>query len=99
LAYLVLSQDEAKAWVWLRGEAGFAAGAEVIAADDGLMRIPALTVELPLGAIYKGFRAPQQRRSKSQRPRTSGAYIRRSPVSWPLHGKNAPRIVKDSRGM
>jgi Uma2 family endonuclease len=59
LAYLVLSQDEAKAWVWLRGEAGFPAGAEVIAGHDGLVRIPALTVELPLAAIYKGFPAPE----------------------------------------
>jgi len=59
LAYLVLSQDEAKAWVWLRGEAGFTAGAEVVAGHDRVIRIPALTVELPLAEIYKDFPAPE----------------------------------------
>jgi len=59
LAYLVLSQDEAKAWVWLRGEAGFPAGAEVVAGHDRVIRIPALTVELPLALIYKDFAAPK----------------------------------------
>jgi Uma2 family endonuclease len=53
-AYIVLSQDEPKAWLWVRRESAFPAGAEVIAAD-GVIRIPALSVELPLTEVYRGF--------------------------------------------
>ncbi len=53
-AYVVLSQDEPKAWLWVRGESGFPAGAEVIM-GDGVIRIPALSVELPLTEVYRGF--------------------------------------------
>jgi Uma2 family endonuclease len=53
-AYVVLSQDEPKAWLWVRGQSGFAAGPEVIMAD-GVIRIPALAVELPLAELYRGF--------------------------------------------
>jgi Uma2 family endonuclease len=55
LAYLVLSQDERKAWVWVRNESGFPAGAEVIAGGDGVIRIPVLAIELPLAEIYRDF--------------------------------------------
>ena len=58
-AYLVLSQDEAKAWVWVRSDSGFPAGAKVIAGHDGVIAIPALAVELPLAEIYKDFPAPE----------------------------------------
>jgi Uma2 family endonuclease len=58
-AYLVLSQDEPKAWIWVRGEAGFPAGPDVIAGNDGLVRIPALGVELPLSEIYEEFPATE----------------------------------------
>jgi Uma2 family endonuclease len=54
-AYLVLSQDEPKAWVWVRGESGFSPGAEVIAEADGAIRIPALSIDLPLSEIYRGM--------------------------------------------
>ena len=53
LAYLVLSQDEPKAWLWARGEFGFTA--EVVTGEDGIIRIPALSIELPLLEIYAGF--------------------------------------------
>ncbi len=52
LAYLVLAQDEPKAWAWVRGTAGFSAGPEVIAAKHGVIRVPSLGVELPLAEIY-----------------------------------------------
>jgi len=52
LAYLVLAQDEPKAWVWVRGNAGFPAGPEVIAGKDGVIRIPSLDIELQLAQIY-----------------------------------------------
>jgi Uma2 family endonuclease len=54
-AYLVLSQDEPKAWVWVRDESGFAAGADIIAGEEGLVRIPSLGIELALSEIYAGF--------------------------------------------
>jgi Uma2 family endonuclease len=50
-AYLVLAQDEPKVWVWVRGSAGFPAGPEVIAAG-GSIRIPSLSINLPLAEIY-----------------------------------------------
>jgi Uma2 family endonuclease len=53
-AYVVLSQDEPKAWLWVRHEAGFPAGAEVVASDGGIS-IPALSIELPLSEIYRGL--------------------------------------------
>ena len=52
-AYLVLAQDEPKAWIWVRGSTGFPAGAEIIGAD-GSIRIPALSIDLPLAEIYGG---------------------------------------------
>jgi|SRR5579872_2558695 len=57
-AYIVLSQDEPKAWVWVRREAGFPAGAEVIL-GDGVIMIPGLSAELPLSDLYRGF-APDE---------------------------------------
>ena len=50
-AYLVLAQDEPKAWVWVRGEAGFSPGPEVIG-EGGAIRIASLGIELPLAEIY-----------------------------------------------
>jgi Uma2 family endonuclease len=49
-AYLVLAQDEPKAWVWVRGGSGFPSGPEVIG-EDGAIRIPSLRMELPLAKI------------------------------------------------
>ncbi len=57
-AYLVLSQDEPKAWVWVRDQSRFPAGADVIEGHAGTIKIPALAVELPLSQIYKGFPEP-----------------------------------------
>ena len=54
-AYLVLSQDEPKAWVWARSGAEFTAGSEIVAGDGGIIRVPALSIELPLAEIYEGF--------------------------------------------
>jgi Uma2 family endonuclease len=51
-AYLVLAQDEPKAWVWVRGSAGFSAGPDVIVGKRGVIRIPSLGIDLPLAEIY-----------------------------------------------
>jgi hypothetical protein len=49
-----LSQDGPKAWLWVRGDSGFPAGAEVVM-GDGVIQIPALSIELPLTEVYRGF--------------------------------------------
>lgn len=54
-AYLVLSQDEPKAWVWIRDERGFPPGPKVIAERAAAIRIDALSIELPLSEIYAEF--------------------------------------------
>jgi Uma2 family endonuclease len=51
-AYLVLSQDEPKAWVWVRNQEIFPAGPEVIAGHEGVIALPPLAIELPLAEIY-----------------------------------------------
>jgi Uma2 family endonuclease len=58
-AYLVLSQDEPKVWVWVRGESGFSAGSEVITGIEGIVRIPALSIEVPLSEVYEEFPTPE----------------------------------------
>lgn len=51
-AYFVLAQDEAKAWVWVRASDRFPPGPDVIAGQDGIIRIAALGIDLPLSEIY-----------------------------------------------
>jgi Uma2 family endonuclease len=53
-AYLVLAQDEVKAWVYVRGSEQFPAP-EAIAGEDATIRIPALGLDLPLIEIYAGI--------------------------------------------
>ena len=55
LAYLVLSQDEPKCWAWIRRESGFPAGPEIIAGKESAIRIPALSLEVSLQDIYRGW--------------------------------------------
>jgi Uma2 family endonuclease len=51
-AYFVLAQDEAKAWLWQRGESGFPPGPAVITGIDQTVRIAALGLELPPATLY-----------------------------------------------
>jgi Uma2 family endonuclease len=53
-AYVVLAQDEPKAWVWVRAEGRFPAAAEVIVGLDKIISLKALSLMLPLGALYAG---------------------------------------------
>ena len=53
-AYLVLSQDEIKAWVYVKGLEQHP-GPEPIRGADATIRIPALGIELPLAEIYRGI--------------------------------------------
>jgi hypothetical protein len=50
-AYLVLAQDEPKAWIWVRGETGFSPGLDVIVPPNGIIAIAALGINLPLSEI------------------------------------------------
>jgi len=54
-AYLVLSQDEPKAWAWVRNASDFSPGPQVVKDHEGVIRIAALTVDLPLAEIYSGI--------------------------------------------
>lgn len=54
-AYLVLAQNEPKAWVWARRQGRFPAAAQVIAGLDKAIHIAALKLALPLGALYAGL--------------------------------------------
>ena len=52
LTYIVLSQDEPKAWAWNRAATQFAPGPEVISGAEAIVRIAALKLELPMTDIY-----------------------------------------------
>jgi len=52
LAYLVVAQDEMKAWVWIRGAKDFPPSAEVFEGRDAVVRIEPLKIDLPFAAIY-----------------------------------------------
>ena len=51
VAYLVLAQDEVKAWVYIRGSDQFPAP-QVVAGMDEMISIPSLGIELRLADIY-----------------------------------------------
>jgi Uma2 family endonuclease len=57
-AYLVLAQDEPKAWVWVRGTAGFPPAPIPVTGLDATVEIAALGLDLPLSEIYSGIEAP-----------------------------------------
>jgi Uma2 family endonuclease len=58
-AYLVLSQEEPKAWVYVRSAAGFTGRPDVVAGHDGVVAPPPLAIELPLAEIYAEFPPPE----------------------------------------
>jgi Uma2 family endonuclease len=49
VAYLVLSQDEIKGWLYLRG---ITTGPEVIGGEEKSISVPALGIDLPLSEVY-----------------------------------------------
>jgi Uma2 family endonuclease len=57
-AYLVLAQDEPKAWVWLRGDSGFPPAPELITHPTAVVHIAALGISLPLSEIYPHLKTP-----------------------------------------
>ena len=51
-AYLVLAQDEAKAWVWIPGTIGFPLEPDVLRGTGEVIRLTPLGIEVPLSEIY-----------------------------------------------
>ncbi len=51
-AYLVLSQDDARLWIWQRSADGFERTPVMLAGLDKSIEIRALGITLPLSAIY-----------------------------------------------
>jgi Uma2 family endonuclease len=55
-AYIVASQDEPACLVWLRGADGaFPAEPVEVKGPAGVIRVAALSVEIPLGDVYRGI--------------------------------------------
>jgi Uma2 family endonuclease len=55
-AYLVVAQDEMKAWLWTRGADGFATGGTVVEGEQAVVRIDALGIDLPFADVYARVR-------------------------------------------
>lgn len=55
-SYLVIAQDEMKAWMWTRGAEGFAPGAKVLEGEEAVVRVDALGIDLPFAEIYARVR-------------------------------------------
>jgi hypothetical protein len=55
LAYMVFSQDEPKAWVWMRESTGLAPQRPtVFTGSEAVIRLAALNLDLPLAELYSG---------------------------------------------
>jgi len=50
--YLVLAQDQMKAWLWSRGTTGFPAGPDVLEGHDATIQVATLGLDLPLSEIF-----------------------------------------------
>jgi Uma2 family endonuclease len=57
-AYVVFAQDSRKAWVWVRGEAGFPLGPDVVEGDDETVRVPGLAIVLRFSEVYADLEEP-----------------------------------------
>jgi len=54
-AYLVLEQDEPKAWVWVRGAEGLSPEPKILDGHAAVIEILSLGILLPLAEIYTGI--------------------------------------------
>ena len=55
-AYLVLSPDEPRAWLWQRTDGAFPPEPEIVEGMDKNLVLPALGIDIPLTEIYRGVR-------------------------------------------
>lgn len=53
-AYLIVAQDEPKAWLYVRSADGFSPGPKVIEGLDAMVSIPTLAVDLPMAEVFAG---------------------------------------------
>jgi Uma2 family endonuclease len=53
-AYVIFSQHEIKAWVYIRGSAG-SLGPDVVVDETTVISVPAIGVNLPVSKIYAGI--------------------------------------------
>lgn len=51
--YLILAQDEPRAWVWTRGPEGWPEKAEMVEGREAEVDVPALGLCLPLARLYR----------------------------------------------
>ena len=56
VAYIVVAQDEVKAWAWNRTSGGFSGGPAVLVGASAIIQVPSLGIELPLREIYDRVR-------------------------------------------
>jgi Uma2 family endonuclease len=54
LHYVILAQDEARAWVWNRSVAGWQ-GPELVSGQSSSIKLEALGLELSVNALYRGI--------------------------------------------
>jgi hypothetical protein len=50
--HLVLAQDEAKAWDWIRGTIGFPVEPDVLRGSGEVVRLTPLGIQVPFSGIY-----------------------------------------------
>jgi hypothetical protein len=53
-AYVVLAEEERKAWVWIRDGQNFPSGPNVVHDGNAVIHIHALKLALPFTAVYAG---------------------------------------------
>lgn len=54
--YIVLAQDEVKAWAWTRGPSGFAGAPVIFDRKEDVIPIKGLGIEIPLEEVYARVR-------------------------------------------
>lgn len=55
LYYLILSQDEARVWLWSRSPDGWVAKPMEVVGEDETVTLPALDLTMPLASVYAGI--------------------------------------------
>jgi Uma2 family endonuclease len=56
LAYIIFSQREARAWVWVRSADQFAVKPEVVVGLEASVPVEPLQIELPMSDVYAGVK-------------------------------------------
>lgn len=55
-AYLILSADEPRVWLWQRADGAFPPEPEIVESAEGKVTLTALDITLPLGELFRGVR-------------------------------------------